>query len=143
MRSFQAKIHFIRRHYALQTSFLSLYYEKWVIEELDHAEESCSFCLCVMEILLLEGVTAELVTGLFEPETPLAEKWSNCGVWLPLHKQSKWEMLLLKMRKVTFTQSTFLGGWNSIAWVAAAKGFPRHLCFHCVFSRRQGKNNTW
>ena len=45
-----------------------------MIEELDHAEESCSFSLCVMEILLLEGMTAELVTGLFEPEPLLAEK---------------------------------------------------------------------
>lgn len=72
---FQLKIYFIRRHdapYSLNFSVWSV--RKWAIEAMDHAEESCSFCLCVVDILLLEEVTAELVTGLFEPESLLAQK---------------------------------------------------------------------
>lgn len=44
-----------------------------VIEELGSCW-SPVYSVRVMEILLLEGMTAELVTGLSEPEPPLAEK---------------------------------------------------------------------
>lgn len=60
-------------HDALQPSYFFVYTtRKWVIEELNHAGESCSFY--VMKILPFEGMTAELVTGLFETEPLLAEK---------------------------------------------------------------------
>lgn len=107
---------------------LSMLWENGWQKSLGHVEEACSLCLWIMEILLLEGITAESVMGLFELEPTLAEKWSKYSVWLSLDKQSKWEMLLLNMRKLTFTHRTFMGGWNSIVWAAAARGFPRHLC---------------